>query len=88
MLAERGAISQMLLQDQAPYLQGQCQYFPIRAPLSRATLKIPLWLNHPSSLIPHPSSLIPHPFACHYVNKSLRYVLFFQINNTLGTGYR
>ncbi|MCF2953306.1 hypothetical protein LXN04_15465, partial [Yersinia pestis subsp. pestis] len=61
MLAERGAISQMLLQDQAPYLQGQCQYFPIRAPLSRATLKIPLWLNHPSSLIPHPSSLIPLP---------------------------
>ncbi|EIR25092.1 hypothetical protein YPPY66_0272 [Yersinia pestis PY-66] len=44
----------MLLQDQAPYLQGQCQYFPIRAPLSRATLKIPLWLNHPSSLIPLP----------------------------------
>ncbi|WP_408065352.1 hypothetical protein [Yersinia pseudotuberculosis] len=74
MLAERGAISQMLLQDQAPYLQGQWQYFPIRAPLSRATLKIPLWLNH--------------PFVCHYVNKSLRYVLFFQINNTLGTGYR
>ncbi|WP_071991165.1 hypothetical protein [Yersinia wautersii] len=57
MLAEREAISQILLQDQAHYLQGQWQSFPILTPLSRATRKIPLWLNHPSSLIPHPSSL-------------------------------